>query len=198
MAFHEATRCGAAHCSKCSDVSVSFDVATLADEAEVRRLLRENPVGGRYAMSMEREPDGLAGTGLPEERRTIILARDDKTGAAIGLCERVVRPVYVDGERRMLPYIGALRIAASHRHRVSILKGGSRAVREHGARADELACALTSIASDDARARRILTAGLADLPTYKRISDYVTFVFRPRRRRPAEGIVRAIDADLVE
>ena len=198
MAFPSAIRCGAAHCSKCSDVSVSFDVATLADEAEVRRLLRENPIGGRYAMSMEREPNGLAGTGLPEERKTIILARDDNTGAAIGLCERVVRPAYVDGERRMLPYLGALRIAASHRHRISILKGGFRAVHQHGVRPDELACALTSIASDDAPARRILTAGLAGLPRYERISDYVTFVFPPRRRGPADGIVRAVDADLID
>ena len=89
MAFPSAIRCGAAHCSKCSDVSVSFDVATSADESEVRQLLRENPIGGRYAMSMEREPNGLAGTGLPEERKTTILARDDTIGAAIGLCQRV-------------------------------------------------------------------------------------------------------------
>jgi hypothetical protein len=179
-------------------VSVSFDVATSADEAEVRRLLRENPIGGRYAMSMEREPNGLAGTGLPGERKTIILARDDNTGAAIGLCERVVRPAYVDGDRRLLPYLGALRVAASHRHRIGILKGGFRAVHEHGARPDELPFALTSIASDDTPARRILTAGLASLPRYERISDYVTFVFQPRRRRPADGIVRAADADLID
>jgi hypothetical protein len=179
-------------------VSVSFDVATLADEAEVRRLLRENPIGGRYAMSTEREPNGLAGTGLPEERTTTILARDDKTGAAIGLCQRIVRPAYVDGERRMLPYLGALRIAASHRHRINILKGGFGAVHHHGARPDELAWALTSIASDDARSRRILTAGLAGLPRYEPICGYVTFVFLPRRRRLADGIVSAVDADLID
>jgi hypothetical protein len=198
MAFPSAIRCGAVHYSKCSDVSVSFGVATSADEAEVRRLLRENPIGGRYGMSMESEPNGLAGTGLPEERKTIILARDDNTGAAIGLCQRVVRPTYVDGERRMLPYLGSLRIAASHRHRISLLKGGFRAMHQHGVRPDELACALTSIASDDAPGRRLLTAGLASLPKYERISDYVTFVFAPRRRRPADGIVRAVDADLID
>src|SRR5215471_9343893 len=124
MAFPSAIRCGEGHCSKCSDVSVSFDVATLADEAEVRRLLRENPIGGRYTMSMEREPNGVTGVALPEERKTIILATDNNTGAAIGMCERVVRPAYVDGEARMLPYLGALRIAASHRHRIRLLKGG--------------------------------------------------------------------------
>ncbi len=149
-------------------------------------------------MSMESEPDGLTGTGLPEERKTIILARDDNTGAAIGLCQRVVRPAYVDGERRMLPYLCALRIAASHRHRISILKGGFRAVHQHGMQPDELACALTSIASDDAPARRILTAGLAGLPKYERMSDYVTFVFTPRGCGRSDGIVRAVDADLID
>jgi hypothetical protein len=177
-------------------VPVSFHVATSGDEAEIRRLLRENPIGGRYAMSFEREPDGFAGTGFPGERKTIILARDESRGAAVGLCERVVRPAFVDGEQRLLPYLGALRVAAGHRHRIGILKGGFRAVHEHGVRPDELAFAFTSITADNAPARRILTAGLSSLPRYDRISDYLTFVFRPRRHRPANAVVQATDADL--
>ncbi len=103
-------------------VGVSFHLATVADEADIRRLLRENPIGGRYAISVEREPNGLAGTALPDERKTIILARDS-AGTAVGLCERIVRPAFVDGERCLLPYLGTLRVAASHRNGIRRFKG---------------------------------------------------------------------------
>ena len=36
---------------------VTFSVAGPADEPDVRRLLRENPLGGRFEISLEREPD---------------------------------------------------------------------------------------------------------------------------------------------
>ncbi len=196
MVFRWATRRGAVRSSRRNSVGVSFHLASAADEDEVRRLLRDNPIGGDYALSLEREPDGLAGAGLGEERKTVILARCEQTGAAIGLCERVVRPSFVDGRRALLPYLGALRVAASHRHRLSILKGGFRAVHAHGYLPDELPFALTSITADNAPARRILTAGLAALPHYEPISDYVTFVFRPRRQPLDNGIGRATEADL--
>src|SRR4051794_19024058 len=34
-----------------------FDVATPADDAEIRRVLRENPMPGAIRLSLEREPD---------------------------------------------------------------------------------------------------------------------------------------------
>ena len=147
-------------------------------------------------MSMEREPDGLAGTGLPGERKTVVLARDEKSGVAIGLCERVARPAFVNGELRLLPYLGALRVAASHRNKIGVLKGGFRALAEHGTRPGECPFALTAITIDNAPARRILTAGLPALPRYQRVSDYLTFVFPTKRRQPVRGIERASDAAL--
>jgi hypothetical protein len=176
-------------------LSVSFHLATSDHEGEIRRLLRENPLGGRFAMSLEREPDGLASTGMPGERKSAIVARDG-VGTVVGFCERVVRPAFVDGEPRLLPYLGALRIAASHRHRISVLKGGFRAIHQHGPRTDELSYALTSITADNMPARRILTAGLAGLPKYEGVADYVTFVFRPRHRRDSDRIVGATEGDL--
>lgn len=195
MGFRWVTPHGVARCSKCSDVDVTYHVATAADEADIRRLLRENPIGGRYVMSLEREPNGLAGTGLPEERKTIILARDGRTGVAVGLCERITRPAFFKGKRCLLPYLGALRIAASHRHRIAILKGGFRAVHEHAMQSDEVPFALTSIAADNTRAR-ILTAGIKGLPRYTRISEYKTLVLLPRRGRVDGRIRRTSDGDM--
>lgn len=179
-------------------MGVGFDVATPSDEAEIRRLLRENAIGGGYAMSLEREPDGFSGVTWPGERKTIILARDRASGAAVGLAERIVRPAFVDGQRCLLPYLGALRIAASYRHRIDILKGGFAALEKHGARADELPYALTSITADNAPARRVLTAGIAGLPRYDKVADYTTLVLAPGRSAASHFVRPAADAELSE
>ena len=38
---------------------VRFELATPSDDPEIRRLLRENPMPGRIALSLECEPDAV-------------------------------------------------------------------------------------------------------------------------------------------
>lgn len=169
---------------------VTFAVAGPADEADIRRLLRDNPLGGRYGISLEREPDAFAG-----HAGTYILARHH--GTAIGLCERVVHPVFLDGQVRLLPYLGALRVAPGHRHRLPVLRGGFAALRGLE-QPDDLPFALTAITADNTPARRLLTAGLPGLPLYQPLADYATLALRPRRGRVAADIATATAADLSE
>ena len=159
-----------------------FTQATPDDEAEVRRLLRENPMHGRMPVSFEREPDGLGGPELDGERRCIIVARDQASGPVIGLCERIVRRGFVVGEERMLPYLGALRIARSYRRRIAIIRGGFAALREVE-QPDEWPLALTSIAEDNVPAQRLLTTGVDGLPTYRPMGRFASLIMRPRRAR---------------
>lgn len=159
-----------------------FTQATADDEAEVRRLLRENPMPGRMPVSIQREPDGLAGPDLAGERRCIVLAREDADSPAIGLCERIVRRGYVNGEDRPLPYLGALRVARSHRRRIAIIKGGFAALRDVE-RPDEWPVALTSIADDNVPAQRLLTTGIEGLPAYRPIGGFASLILRPRKSR---------------
>jgi hypothetical protein len=178
--------------------AISFAEAAPADEAEIRRMLRENPLGGAYAISLEREPDGFGGPHLADERRCFILARDEASGEVIGLCERVVRPAWVNGEVRLLPYLGALRISGSHRRRIAILKGGFAALRQHAEQPDELPYALTSITTDNSPARRVLTAGLKGLPQYSPAGDYATLILRPRQFPISKGVRIAQVQDMPE
>lgn len=157
-----------------------FTQATAEDEAEIRRLLRENPVPGRMPVSFEREPNGFAGPQLAGARRCFVLAREEANGPAIGLCERIVRSGFVDGEERLIAYLGALRVAESHRRRIAIIKGGFRALR-NVERPDEWPVALTSIADDNIGAKRLLTKGISGLPTYRPIGGLVSMVMRPRK-----------------
>ena len=175
---------------------VTFQIAGPAENVDILRLLRENWMGGRYALSLEREPDAFATT-APRDRQTFVLARAG-SGEAVGLCERVVRPSFVNGRVVPLPYLTALRVARSHRNRIAVLKGGFRTLREQADRAEDFPCALTSITADNDAARRVLTAGLKGLPTYCPAGAYSTLVLRPRRSAPGPGIELAADPDLAE
>jgi hypothetical protein len=177
---------------------LTFAAATHADEPDVRRLLRENPTGGRYEITLEREPNAYATEFGLARSHVFIIARDRRTGHAIGLCERVVRDGYVDGIVRQLPYIGALRVAASHRHRIAVLRGGFEALSVIADRPGELPFAITAVASDNNAARRLLTASVAGLPDYSPVEEFSTFALRPVHRRTAKTILPARDADLGE
>jgi hypothetical protein len=178
-------------------VSVGFALAGPDDEADIRRMLRDNPLGGAWQISLEREPNGFGGPRFPGERRHFVLARDTASSEVIGLCERLVRPAFVGGRECLLPYLGALRVAGSHRHRIAIPKGGFAMLR-NVEREDECGFALTSIAADNSVARRLLTAGIEGLPTYRPAGEYVTLMMRatPSARQP--GIDVAQPDDLAE
>lgn len=160
--------------------AISFAVAGPQDAPDLARLLREVPTGGGYALSFEREPDPLAEP-LAALRSTLVIARDAASGAAVGMCERVVRRCFVDGKIRLLPYLGALRIAQAYRHRIAILKGGFALLREQAERAEELPFALTSIAPENTAAVRLLEAGVKGLPRYSPLGDYATLMMRPAK-----------------
>lgn len=174
--------------------AIAFGRAAPADEADIRRLLRENPLGGAWSVALEREPDGFGGPHLPGERQDFIIARDTATGAAVGLCERVVRPAWVGGEQVALPYLGALRVAASHRHRIAVLKGGFAALRDQCEQAGDYPAALTSITADNSPARRVLTAGLKGLPRYVPLGDFSSLAIRPRAAS-GDSAVAAVTAE---
>lgn len=175
--------------------AIAFERAGPAQERDVRKILREVALGGEWSIALAREPDGFGGPNLPGERQDMILARDPASGAAVGLCERVVRRAYVGGRVVDLPYLGALRIAPSHRHRIAILRGGFAMVRAQCEREGDFPAALTAITTDNGPARRVLTAGLKGLPRYVPLCDYSTFALRPRRTRGDAGIAVADQAD---
>ncbi len=59
---------------------VQFALASEADDAEIRRLLRENPMPGQISLSLERDPNYFADAHLPGETKQTIIAREN-TGA---------------------------------------------------------------------------------------------------------------------
>jgi hypothetical protein len=173
-----------------------FSVARGEDDADIRRLFRENALGGWVRLSLEREPNAFdADFGLSRSH-AFIIARDRETGEAIGICERSVRDAFVDGEIRPLPYLGSLRVAPARRHRIRVLRGGFAAVRSLLGEPSDLPFALTSITADNETARRVLCAGLPGLPAYRPVGELSTFALRTTVEPTPRGVEQATPDDI--
>lgn len=173
----------------------AFEVAGAGDDAELRALLRDNPIGGWLRLSLEREPDVFATAGL-YDRHAIVIAREARSGRAVGLCEYAVRRMYVDGAVHCVPYLGALRVDARDRHRIALLRQGFETVRTRLRHAADYPAALTSISAGNTVARRVLCAGLAGLPRYLPAGDLTTLALATRGSRFGPGIEHAQEEDL--
>jgi hypothetical protein len=171
--------------------SIGFTVAGREDDADLRHLLRDNATGGWIRLALAREPDAFAAAAIMGRHHGYIIARDLRTQEPVGMCEWSARDSFINGEPRLLAYLGALRVAPRYRHRLSVLKGGFEAVRRllHDDRATPYA--LTAIAAENQVALRLLSANLPGLPTYRPIKAFSTFALRPRATKTQPLVERA-------
>ena len=128
----------------------------------VRDILGRIATAGRMRLSFRREPDALQS--YSSLAQGYILARNRRSGEYVGICERVVREAFINGEIRALPYLAGLRVVRGFRHRLLVLRGGFEAVRRLLAEPEDLPWALTSIMSDNPITRRVL-APVSGMPT---------------------------------
>lgn len=156
-----------------------------ADDADLRALLRGNPMPSWVTMSTEREPSFLASLNHFGRERAII-ARDGTTPVGMYLCAE--HPLHVDGQAVSFGYLGGLRVNPAYRHRLRVLREGYASIRKlSGASHPDLW--YTSVARDNAPARRLLEAGLRDLPRYVAQGELLTLAL-PRARGQRLGLWR--------
>lgn len=157
---------------------IRFHVATQADDPEIRRLLRTNPMRGAISISLEREPNYF--TEIPGEVRTTIIARRDSRVVCVGSC--AFRSRYVNGVPRRVGYLGSLRLDAPYAGRSDILRRGYKFF--HGLQSQHPAdFYFTSIATDNVPARNFLERGLPGMPSYEYIGEFVTLLIPTRRTK---------------
>lgn len=152
-------------------VRAPFAVATPADGGEIRRVLRENPMSGRITLTLEREPDYFADADLPRTEKQTVIAKENNRVVCVGSC--AIRERLINGESRRIGYLGELRLDARAAGRFDILRRGYEFFRElqTDAPADYY---FTSIAADNARARKFLERGLSGMPAYQFVGEFVT------------------------
>ncbi len=169
---------------------ISFRLAGPEDDAEIRRLLRDNAMSGGISLSLEREPSYFAAAALEGEPHQAMLAREP-SGRAVGLFSRSEREAYANGAVRRVGYLGQLRLDREYRGRLALLRAGFEACRELHA-SGSAPWYVTSIVEDNAPARRVLTAGMRGLPAYVERGRMITFALAvPRRTRWPSAVARA-------
>ena len=156
-----------------------FALAGKADEAEIRRLLRENPTRGRISISLEREPDYFSDAGVPGETKQTIIARENGRLACMGSC--TVRQCFVNGLPRRVGYLGGLRLDSTFAGRFDIVRRGFDFFKEVES-VDPADFYFTSIAADNERGRKFLERGLRGMPLYEFLGGFVTVVIRTTRK----------------
>jgi hypothetical protein len=169
-----------------------FAVAGEADDADVRRLLRETPMPGKVSLSLEREPRYFADAGLPGEMKHTIVARLGGRLVCAGSC--AIRQRFVNGTPRRVGYLGGLRLDSRHAGRFDILRRGYEFF--HELQTDSPAdFYFTSIATDNERARRFLERSLPGMPRYEFLSEFVTVLLPAQHRLPVPNVAATSTLD---
>ena len=160
---------------------VRFAIADETQDADIRRLLRENPMRGAVSVTFEREPDYFRSAGLAGGEDQTIVAYEDGRLVCMGRCTR--RDCWVNGQVTHTGYLAELRLHNDARRRFAIVRDGYRFFAER--QKDDLL--FTSIAADNERARRLLESGARGLPAYDFLGGLTTLLAAvPRRPRPTK------------
>jgi hypothetical protein len=167
----------------------AFRRATPADDALVRRLLRDNGMPTWVEMTVRREPSFFA-AGRPLGEEWAVIGEDGAD--VVGMYTASLVAVFVDGRPERLGYLGGLRVNREHRHRIRHLRDGYASIGALAPAAGTLPWWFTVVAADNVAARRLLEAGVAGLPGYHALGEYVTFGIATARGRN-HGLWRRCD-----
>jgi len=87
-----------------------FSIATAADDDDIRKMLRDNPVPGGITISYERSPSYFDGCGVMGDFHQTVIARERAGGRLAGLGCRAVRAMFINGRAADAGYLGQLRV----------------------------------------------------------------------------------------
>ncbi len=171
-------------------MSSHFELAQPSDDEALRRLLRENPFTGSISLSFEREPNYFLASNIEGAFHETLVVRDLKTHEMIGIGDRSIRPLYVNGEIKDVGYFSGLRVDSKYRRGLALarfLSKGFEGQREQH-KDGRTKFYLMSIVSDNNPAQRLLDS---NLPRYPRLYPYTrlfTYAIHPAHPKKESSI----------
>ncbi len=178
-------------------MGIHVSLATPADDASIRGLLRREPVGGRIAISYERDPDFAIGCEATGENITVLVARDLESGVLAGVACQSEREVYVNSAPTRLGYLGQLRTDRRYRGRWLVSRGYSLLRRLH--ERNPLPGYLAAVTTDNREATGVLIEKPRRLfPSFHPIARYCTLSLQVKRFKREPKIVAATPDDIPE
>tara|TARA_Y100000310_G_scaffold343242_1_gene449950 strand:- start:2489 stop:3583 length:1095 start_codon:yes stop_codon:yes gene_type:complete len=156
-----------------------IELGTSKDDPDIRRILRENPMGGKISLALEREPNFFNSLSVEGRENQVVLSREIETEKVVGFGVRSIKPYFVNGEVIDLGYLGGLRLDKKYRNS-TLVPRGYKFFRELD-KDSKVPFYLTTIVEDNETVMKILESGKAGLPTYNPFGMLHTFVIKPGR-----------------
>ncbi|MGH1363847.1 MAG: hypothetical protein ACRBF0_09835 [Calditrichia bacterium] len=175
---------------------VDIASAKQSDDADLRRLLRENSMPGRISLSFRREPSFFEAIQVEGERTHVVTAKDKQTKKIVGFGTRSVKNCYLNDKITAVGYLSGLRLEESYRNGLAVARGYKHLRQIHNA--EKVRYYFTTIVEDNILAKRLLTSGKAGLPRYVDGGQYITLAYRARASEPKThtSIRRATEEDI--
>jgi hypothetical protein len=149
--------------SSCPKSAFAIELATSADDDELRELLRRSPIPGQMSVTFEREPSFYNSCHIRGDFQ-VGVGRDRRTGKIIGLGTRSLAPGFINGQPTPVGYLADLRLERQHRGGTLIARAYRFLRRLHQDRRTSLYT--TVIFSENHAALTTIASGRAGLPRY--------------------------------
>ena len=142
----------------------ALELASAADDLELRELLRRSPIPGQISVTFEREPSFFDSCRIRGDFFQVAVGRDRTTGKIIGLGTRSVASGFVNGQPLPLGYLADLRLEPQYRGG-TLMARAYRFLRQlHEDRRTRLYTTL--VFSENHAALATIASGRAGLPQY--------------------------------
>jgi len=173
----------------------TFRIATRADEGVIKALLHEHPMDSWVSISMEREPSYFQGASLMGETYTLISEERDEV---VGMYACSYLSVHINKKMATIGYLGAMRVREPFRHKIRYLKEGFDAIATMIPQQASVPFYLTSIATENLSARRLLESNQKGMPTYMPRGEMSSLVFSVRRGKMSYCLEQATQENIPE
>ncbi len=176
---------------------LNFEVATAATEPQLRKLLRDNPVAGDIRVALEREPNAFQAASISGDEFQLMLAFANERQQLVASGARFEIDAFVNGISQRIGYFAELRADGGLKQRRTLLLESYRTMRGYH-ESGNVSFYLTTIIADNFAARRLLEAGLCDMPTYQPLETMVTFTIPTKSAARRGRLARQVDAGTEE
>ena len=163
---------------------LEYYLGTEKDDASLRTVLRDTPMGGSISLKFEREPSFFGVKNLEGSFNQTIVGFDNNLNKIIGLTSRSIREYHFNGEVHSIGYLGLLRVLKEYQRGFPLIMGYKFMKQLHQDMRAKFY--LTSIMEGNEIARKLLTSGVKGLPRYQ---EYTRFCTRsiPIRSKPRKA-----------
>ncbi len=157
-------------------VRYTFDIASQADDAQLRNVLRHTPMRTSLAtITYESEPSFFQSSCPAGADTDVIICRDTVRDVAVGFGCRSIRTMFINGEESQIGYLSSLRCIPEYRNQ-GLVARGYRAMRKLHNSTEQPRWYFSTILEGNQLARKLLTSGRAGLPFYHSVGRFSTFL----------------------